>query len=284
MKPFFSPQVSEVFHHFLDHFRKAEVFPSDVVKEWKKKFSLAIKPGVDLPLVWPKFAVWILEDEKVGVLKSIKNAKAKMVVEKIASFYRRLIEGGQVMVVEWEVVAKEAWMVGKVLDREEYKAIDRKHKVGATVADIEAAKTEKREKMEDSTAVFMADILAQVMKGTNNPAEAAKDAVLIWLATDKNDSIYEELMVVFHEKKAESDKAHAFADNLAVMAGIPLGEVADAAAPAVIAAFITAKVKEQEKMAAWDTFNSANIQQTDRNRINWVLASEKLLEIVKNEK
>jgi hypothetical protein len=64
---------------------KAKMFPF--------RFIQAVPVGVDLSLVWPKFAIWLLGDEKDGVIKYVETDEQKKIIIDIVELYKRLIAG-----------------------------------------------------------------------------------------------------------------------------------------------------------------------------------------------
>jgi hypothetical protein len=57
-------------------------------KDWPIQFLSAIPIGADLSNVWPQFAIWMLIDEKWGVLQFAKKEKTKESIIAIAKFYQ----------------------------------------------------------------------------------------------------------------------------------------------------------------------------------------------------
>jgi hypothetical protein len=64
---------------------KAKMFPL--------RFIQAVPVGVDLSLVWPKFAIWLLGDEKDGVIKYVETDEQKKIIIDIVELYKRVIAG-----------------------------------------------------------------------------------------------------------------------------------------------------------------------------------------------
>lgn len=64
-----------------------ESLPNERAKMWPEEFLTAIKVGSDLSEVWPKFAVWLLTDEKYGVIKYAKTEKQKYTIKIINDYY-----------------------------------------------------------------------------------------------------------------------------------------------------------------------------------------------------
>src|ERR1019366_3865717 len=63
---------------------------------WPERFLEAIKPGTDLSMVWPKFAVWMLTDEKYGVIKFSKSDAQRESIQTISDMYLFKIEGAEI--------------------------------------------------------------------------------------------------------------------------------------------------------------------------------------------
>jgi hypothetical protein len=40
-----------------------EGLPNELAKDWPEQFTSAIRPGADLTMIWPRFALWILKEE-----------------------------------------------------------------------------------------------------------------------------------------------------------------------------------------------------------------------------
>jgi hypothetical protein len=64
--------------------------PADAMK-WPTAFLSAIKPGADLSMVWPRFALWMLD---VELRKYTTSAP-------VAALYRRWVAGDKPSVKEW---------------------------------------------------------------------------------------------------------------------------------------------------------------------------------------
>ena len=82
-----------------------ESLPDDDAKLWPEKFLTAINVGADLESVWPKFAVWLLTDEKYGVLQYAKDNESKKIIIKIADYYNRYKE---ITESEWRDISADA--------------------------------------------------------------------------------------------------------------------------------------------------------------------------------
>lgn len=88
------PRILAVFEDVI-----FENLPNYRAKTWPKQFLEAIKVGVDLSDVWPKFAVWLLTDEKYGVIKYSKVKKQKYAIQKVSDCYCRYKE---ITTEEWK--------------------------------------------------------------------------------------------------------------------------------------------------------------------------------------
>ncbi len=64
-----------------------EGLPVEKSKLWPYKFLNAINVGADLSDVWPKFAIWLLMDDKYGVVNFAKNDQSRLAIQKIADYY-----------------------------------------------------------------------------------------------------------------------------------------------------------------------------------------------------
>jgi hypothetical protein len=89
---------------------KAECVPSNLAKpSWIQRFTSAAKPGADLSLVWPKFAVWTLLDEKHGVKRFTKGyPEAEAVIDRVAALWQLVIAGESVESLRSEFYAADA--------------------------------------------------------------------------------------------------------------------------------------------------------------------------------
>lgn len=61
--------------------------PNKLYKFWPEKFLDAINVGADLSEVWPKFAVWLLTDEKYGVINVANTDRQKKCIQLISDYY-----------------------------------------------------------------------------------------------------------------------------------------------------------------------------------------------------
>jgi len=86
-----------------------EELPNADAMLWPERFLSAIRPGADLSLVWPKFAVWLLVDETAGSIRHAKTPAARAAIEKVASLYTRMISGVKIERKEWAAAAHAAF-------------------------------------------------------------------------------------------------------------------------------------------------------------------------------
>jgi hypothetical protein len=70
-----------------------EWLPDEQAMKWPEQFLSAIKPGADLSMVWPKFAVWMLVDPKCGVLQFAKTEMEKKSITDMADAYSLVVKG-----------------------------------------------------------------------------------------------------------------------------------------------------------------------------------------------
>ena len=88
----------------------------------------AAKDNPKLPLVWNRFAVWMLTDKKRGVLKYAKP-KGKEAIIGVAALHSRTINGDKVLEKEWAAawaVARDAaWAVAGAVARDAAGAVAR---------------------------------------------------------------------------------------------------------------------------------------------------------------
>jgi hypothetical protein len=77
--------------------KKAKMFPL--------RFIQAVPVGVDLSLVWPKFAIWLLGDEKDGVIKYVETDEQKKIIIDIVELYKRVIAGESIESLKKEFAA-----------------------------------------------------------------------------------------------------------------------------------------------------------------------------------
>ncbi len=89
-----------------------EHLPDGLYQEWPVRFAEAIPGGVDLSLVWPKFAVWLLVDEVDGVIKFARTDQQRDAIQNVANLYTLVIEGRKVPTSTWQSAAAAAYADG----------------------------------------------------------------------------------------------------------------------------------------------------------------------------
>jgi hypothetical protein len=77
-----------------------ESIPNGDSKLWPGKFLAAIKPGADLGMVWPRFAVWLLADAKWGTIQYARTDLQRKSIQAVADAYQSLIDGTAIL-IEW---------------------------------------------------------------------------------------------------------------------------------------------------------------------------------------
>ena len=65
-----------------------EGLPSTHNIDWPLNFMSAINVGADLSTVWPKFAQWLMTDEKYGVLQYARTDLQKEIIQKVSNLYK----------------------------------------------------------------------------------------------------------------------------------------------------------------------------------------------------
>jgi hypothetical protein len=66
-----------------------EGLPNGSAKEWPEQFMGAIRPGADLSMVWPRFALWLLTEE---LPQFAKREKTKLALSEVGVLYREWCE------------------------------------------------------------------------------------------------------------------------------------------------------------------------------------------------
>lgn len=61
--------------------------PNDQVENWPVQFIEAIKPGIDLSTVWPKFTIWMLTDKTHGVTQYAETEEQRKNIQHVADLY-----------------------------------------------------------------------------------------------------------------------------------------------------------------------------------------------------
>lgn len=80
-----------------------EGLPNGVAKAWPGRFLVAIQPGADLSLVWPRFAVRLLSDPEHGMAVLAKaSPDCLAAIKAVSTLHERHISGDPPSGVEWE--------------------------------------------------------------------------------------------------------------------------------------------------------------------------------------
>ena len=86
-----------------------ENLPIKEAREWPEQFLNSIPVGADLSKVWMEFIVYLLVDEKDGVIRLSKEDDVKAAVQGVAACYIREIAGEIVPKADWQKAGEEAW-------------------------------------------------------------------------------------------------------------------------------------------------------------------------------
>ncbi len=77
--------------------------------KWPERFMKAITPGADLSLVMPKFIIWLLIDDKDGVIQFATREDTKEGINGVADLYQRKLKGEDIIAAQWESAHKKAY-------------------------------------------------------------------------------------------------------------------------------------------------------------------------------
>ncbi len=80
-----------------------------LAKAWPSRFLNAPKPGADLSMIWPKFAYWLLVDEKYGVIRFAKNERNREAIRGIGELYRQWCDGVKPATELWVKARTDAY-------------------------------------------------------------------------------------------------------------------------------------------------------------------------------
>ena len=69
-------------------------------RTWPGRFSDALKPGTDLSLVWPRFAVWMLSSDDLGLPRHADQA-GKLAIGQVVALHQRTIDADNPAPSEW---------------------------------------------------------------------------------------------------------------------------------------------------------------------------------------
>lgn len=94
-------------------FLAKRIAESGYFDDFSGKFLAAWKPEKDNSMVWPRFALWLMTDEKHGVLHLAKTQRTKNAINDVAELYARWIETGKKPdVEEWRKIRDVADAAG----------------------------------------------------------------------------------------------------------------------------------------------------------------------------
>ena len=115
--------IPEVLAHLEDSL--FESLPVDQAQLWPERFLDAIPVGAHLTNVWPRFAVWLMIDEKWGVANATDKDDIKHVCGEVARGYQARIDGVPLSATDEDVITaavraawavRDAWAVRAVRD------------------------------------------------------------------------------------------------------------------------------------------------------------------------
>jgi hypothetical protein len=84
-----------------------EGLPNAIAKKWPIRFMNAIQEGTDLSKVWNKFALFLLNDPKYGVINYASTEESKVVIQNVINLYKKSLTE-QVSTEEWKTVSVAA--------------------------------------------------------------------------------------------------------------------------------------------------------------------------------
>lgn len=83
-----------------------ENIPNERAKIWHEEFISAINFGADLSGIWPKFVIWLLTDEKYGVLQYAKTDELRKTIQAVSDYYSRYKE---ITLSQWQEIYNIAY-------------------------------------------------------------------------------------------------------------------------------------------------------------------------------
>ena len=84
-----------------------EGMPVVASRRWPGRFLAAPKPGADLSLVWPRFVVWMLKSDDLGLLR-IAGRAGKSSIAQVVALHLRTIQGDHPSPEEWSAAVLAA--------------------------------------------------------------------------------------------------------------------------------------------------------------------------------
>jgi hypothetical protein len=103
---------------------------------WPTQFLRSIRPGADLSMVWPQFALWLLRGLPE---RSLKRPDVKAAVERVAALYERWIAGDKPSVKEWREARSAAYAAAYAAAADAAAAAAAAYAAAAAAADADAA-------------------------------------------------------------------------------------------------------------------------------------------------
>jgi hypothetical protein len=86
-----------------------EGLPVKEAQEWPERFLKAIKPGANLSLAWPKFALRMFNDEKHGMAFYAKDyPDALKIIKTATALFERVVAGDPPKTEEWNAAWRAA--------------------------------------------------------------------------------------------------------------------------------------------------------------------------------
>ncbi|MES2395631.1 MAG: hypothetical protein V4549_06495 [Bacteroidota bacterium] len=112
-----------------------EGLPNAEAKEFPLQFLSCIPVGVDLKNVWREFMVWLLVDEKTGVIRHAKTEQTKEAIIKVADMFKKSLteEISQKELNEVRAIARTSYAAADAAAADAYAA------AYAAAADADAA-------------------------------------------------------------------------------------------------------------------------------------------------
>ena len=86
-----------------------EGLDKEEAKTFPERFISAIPVGVDLEMVWSKFAVWLLGDAEHGVIKFAKTDAQKKPIQDIVDLYIKKVAGENIEIEKWRMARSAAY-------------------------------------------------------------------------------------------------------------------------------------------------------------------------------
>lgn len=146
----------------LAHLKEAifERLPDDLSLAWPERFLDAIPVGVDLSLVWPRFAVWLLTDPEWGSRQFTNDEHgAQNAVDTVAALWHRVIDGENEKTL-WPMFELASWAA----TREAGRAVRASWAARAAMSAAQAARPCWAEEAEAAAALAAAAWAPQASK------------------------------------------------------------------------------------------------------------------------